>query len=171
MHYLEPVLLKLRNKLAIWKGEKVLLGVRVTLINVVLNSLHVFYFSFYKAPKWAVKEIIGIQRDFLWGGLENEKKHINWVSWSSICKHKLQGGLGIKCELFILALLGKWAWRIMSDSSALWLPLMCFKYSDIRALVLDHSFQVKCTKQSLWWRDLRLAMGYMDENLGCLGAV
>lgn len=161
-----PVLLKLRNKFSIWKGKKVSLGGRVTFINAVMNSLHVFYISFFKSPKRVLKEIVGIQYDFIWGGLDSKKKHISLVSWSSNYKHKVQGGLRIKfCELLNLAFLRKWAWKILFDYCALWLPLLHFRYNDIKALVLDHSWPVKFTKQSLWQRDLRLATGNADANV------
>lgn len=83
-------------------------GVRVVLLNVVLSNIAIFYFFFYKASKAIIKDIIKIQRSFLWGGLENEKK-IDWVRWDIIFLPKKDGSLGIKhCDHFNLALLCKW---------------------------------------------------------------
>ncbi|KAI5387841.1 hypothetical protein KIW84_073798 [Lathyrus oleraceus] len=62
------------------------------------------------------------------------------------------------------------AWRILSNSRALWLPLSRFKYGDTKALNLDHAWPVKCKKQYLWWRDLRLSTGYAPENIGWFGS-
>lgn len=139
----DPILVKLHNKLSLWKRKNVSLGVRVTLINVVLNSIPLFFFV-NKAPKWAINEIIRIQCEFLWCGVEN-KKHINWVYWASICKPKLEGGFKIKnCELFNLTLLGKWAWRILFEQNSIWHPLLEFRYGDIKAFMLDHSWNLSC---------------------------
>lgn len=45
-----PVIEKVRSRLASWKGRNLSIGGRVTLINSVLNSLPLYYF-FFKAPK------------------------------------------------------------------------------------------------------------------------
>jgi hypothetical protein len=46
------------------------IGGRVTLINSVLSSLPLYYFSFFKAPSCVLKELVTVQRNFLWGGRE-----------------------------------------------------------------------------------------------------
>jgi hypothetical protein len=54
-----------------------------------------------------LKELVSIQRRFLWGGGIDSKK-VYWVSWDHICQHKEKGGLGIKnLELFNSSLLCK----------------------------------------------------------------
>ncbi|KAI5414481.1 hypothetical protein KIW84_040109 [Lathyrus oleraceus] len=66
---------------------------RVTLFNFVLNSIPIYSFSFYKAPKCVIQDIIKIQRDFLRGG-DLEKRKVAWIRWDLVCKPKDQGGLG-----------------------------------------------------------------------------
>lgn len=83
----QPILNKLHNRLALWKGKHFSLRGRVVMINFVLNSLPIYLFSFYKAPKVVLVEIEKIQRAFLWGGTR-EKRKVNWVSWSKVCRHK-----------------------------------------------------------------------------------
>ncbi|XP_058774319.1 uncharacterized protein LOC131648592 [Vicia villosa] len=65
---------KLRNRLALWKGKYLSLGGRVNSLNSVLNAISLFTFSFYKAPKMVIQEIISIQRAFLWNGHETRKR-------------------------------------------------------------------------------------------------
>lgn len=98
----------LKKRLASWKGKQLSIGGRVTLINAVLNSIPLYFLSFFKAPKKVIQYITSIQRNFLWSGCSEDKK-ICWVSWDKICKRKEEGGLGIKeVEAFNLALLNKW---------------------------------------------------------------
>lgn len=102
-------IIKASSKLSTWKGKFVSYGGQVVSLNLVLNSILLLYFSFYKAPKIMIHEIIKIQRTFLWKGDEN-KRRINRVLWSLDCKPKINGGLGNKqCKLFNAALLSKWA--------------------------------------------------------------
>jgi hypothetical protein len=65
------------------------LGGRIVLINVVLSSIPIFFLSFMKMPVvW--REVVSIQRNFLWGGLSTRRR-INWVKWADICKTKKEG--------------------------------------------------------------------------------
>lgn len=63
----------------------------MVLINAILSNLSIFYFSFYKTSKAIINELIKIQRGFLWGGVEENKK-IDWISWEKICLSKKKGG-------------------------------------------------------------------------------
>jgi exonuclease III len=57
-----------RKRLSVWNGRNLSIGGRVTLINSVLSSLPLYFFSFFKAPVCVLKELVSIQRRFLWGG-------------------------------------------------------------------------------------------------------
>ncbi|KAI5444677.1 hypothetical protein KIW84_013090 [Lathyrus oleraceus] len=95
------------------------MGGRVTLLNSVLSSIIIYLFSFYKALKCAIQDIIKIQRDFLWGD-DSEKRKMAWTSCHLVCKPKVQCGLGVKhCEMFNLSLLRKWKWRILNEVNIL----------------------------------------------------
>nr|KYP48496.1 Putative ribonuclease H protein At1g65750 family [Cajanus cajan] len=83
----------LRNKLVSWKHKYVSIGGRVTLINSVLNSLPLHYLSFWRMPLGVIKEVIKIQRRFLWNGVKENSK-ICWVRWDQVCKPTKEGGLG-----------------------------------------------------------------------------
>lgn len=69
----------MRSRLTSWKCRFLLIGGRITLINLVLNAIPVYYLSFYKISKVVLAEMIKLQREFLWcGGLD--RRCISWVS-------------------------------------------------------------------------------------------
>ena len=148
-----PVIHKVRSRLASWKGRHLSIGGRVTLINSVLNSLPLYFFSFYKAPKVVIKELIMIQRDFLWGGKDGAHG-MCWVAWHKVCRDKKEGGLGIKnLESFNIALLSKWKWRFLVDESANWRDILSYRYGDLTAFISKEPRR-NLKSDSLWWRDL-----------------
>ncbi|XP_050909583.1 uncharacterized protein LOC127123404 [Lathyrus oleraceus] len=69
-----PIVSKIRRRLAGWHNRLLSIGGRVVLLNSILSNLPIFFFYFYEAPKMVLKEIIKIQRMFLWGGCEDVKK-------------------------------------------------------------------------------------------------
>ncbi|XP_019427226.1 PREDICTED: uncharacterized protein LOC109335545 [Lupinus angustifolius] len=133
-------------------------GGRVTLIKSVLNSLSIYFFSFFKAPVAVILELEKIQRRFLWGRGE-DRRGVHWVSWSKVCRSKGEGGLGVKnLSLFNLSLLGKWRWRLLFECDALWVRVLRSRY--VARMGGSGGFSnPECFKRgSPWWRDL-----------GCLG--
>jgi len=82
----DPIVNKCERKLVKWKQKLLFFGGRVTLIKVVLNSIHI-YFSFFRVPKSILDKLVWLQRRFLWGGGAEHKK-IVWVKWGSVCLPK-----------------------------------------------------------------------------------
>lgn len=75
----KSVVQKLKNKLSVWKVCFLSIGGRITLINSVLNSIPIYFLSFYKIPKIVLQQLIKIQHEFLWSnGLDS--RGISWVS-------------------------------------------------------------------------------------------
>jgi len=60
-----PVVEKFKKRLSIWKGRHLSISGRLVLINSILSSLPLFYFSIYKAPKKVLETFSGTQRRFL----------------------------------------------------------------------------------------------------------
>ncbi|GAU21373.1 hypothetical protein TSUD_189600 [Trifolium subterraneum] len=77
------------------------------------------------------RQIVRLQRNFLWGGVRGANK-IAWVSWSNVCRPKSEGGLGV-CDLRMvnLALLGKWRWRLISGAEGLWKDILRARYDPL----------------------------------------
>ena len=71
--------------------------------------------SIFRMPKVVVRRIEKVQRDFLWGGGNMERK-VHLVKWEVVCTNKNKDGLGLrKLALLNKALLGKWIWRYACD--------------------------------------------------------
>jgi len=159
----EPVLSKIRKKLSVWKGRNLSFAGRVSLIKSVINVVPLFFLSFFKAPSGVCKEIIKLQRKFLWGwGSEGRK--IAWTSWENICKAKEEGGLGIRrIDLFNKALLAKWLWRLHSTECGLWKEVLESKY-DLRGLSNLQALK-RSRLTSRWWIDLcKVGLSDQDDN-------
>jgi hypothetical protein len=85
-----PLLEVIKKRLGAWGNKYVSLGGRIVLINAVLSSIPIFFLSFMKMPVKVWREVVSIQRNFLWGGLSTRRR-INWVKWADICKTKKEG--------------------------------------------------------------------------------
>lgn len=98
-------------------------------------------------------------------GEVEEKKKMNWVSWSKVCKSKDKGGLGVKsCEWFNLALLSKWSWRFLNEQNMIWYALLPHRYSLIKDKILDVNGIENSKKGSSRWKDLRLVKDNREEE-------
>ncbi|GAU48137.1 hypothetical protein TSUD_293770 [Trifolium subterraneum] len=128
----KPVVDAMIKRLNSWSSRQLSYGGRITLIN----------------------SMVRIQRNFLWGGGINDKK-LCWVKWDQICLPKESGGLGVKnLELFNLALLSKWKWRLLSDGDAIWDDLLRFRYGHLPTQMLGRDTHLSGAKPSIWWKDV-----------------
>ncbi|GKV30550.1 hypothetical protein SLEP1_g39351 [Rubroshorea leprosula] len=155
-----PVVDCLRRKLSNWKCDSLSFGGRIVLLNAVLSSIPVYFFSTMRAPKQVIKLLSSIQRSFLWGGKEGDRK-IAWVSWEIVCNSRKNGGLGVKdLDRFNMALLGKWRWRLVVEKEALWNRVVEAKYGFRRRR--DWEGREVKTNSSFWWK----ALWKLDEERG-----
>jgi hypothetical protein len=116
----DPVIATIKSYLESWKSRSLSFGGRVVLLNSVLSSLPVYYFSFFKAPSGTISTLETLFKSFLWGEGEGVRK-VHWVKWETVCHPKDSGGLGVKdLNAFNLAFLGKWVWRINMDRNSFW---------------------------------------------------
>ncbi|GKU97686.1 hypothetical protein SLEP1_g10796 [Rubroshorea leprosula] len=93
-----PVVDCLRRKLSSWKCESLSFGGRIILLNVVLSSIPVYFFSTLRALKKVCKS------------------------------RKMGGLGVKDLNSFNLALLGKWRWRLLGERDALWNRVVEAKY-------------------------------------------
>lgn len=112
----EGLIAKMRKCLTFWKSKHLLIGGRLTLLNSVLSAIPTYWMSVFKLPKWVIKAIKRVRRDFLWSGPDIDKPGCRLISWKVICRAREQGGWGIlDLNNFNLALLGKWWCKFAAD--------------------------------------------------------
>lgn len=51
----------------------------MVLVNSILRGILIFYLSFMKIPVKVRKEVVKIQKEFLWGNLEGEENLVDEV--------------------------------------------------------------------------------------------
>ena len=116
----DSVIDRVFRRLDEWKKYFLFLGGRITLIQFCLSHIPSYFLSLFKIPVSRTSRIEKMQRDFLWLGFREGKKH-HLVSWDLVNRPKELGGLGFrKVTSRNQALLGKWLWRYPKESFALW---------------------------------------------------
>eukprot|EP00253_Pinus_taeda_P004755 PITA_04755 len=162
----ELMISKLQEKTRKWKIRSLNLAGRLVLTNIVLKSIPIFMLSSIPAPKRILHQMRSIQRNFLWGKGEENKK---WalIAWEKMCKPKNHGGRGLDDPKIICKVLeAKLWWRWIKEPKAQWAITWKEKYAsywldnerirmdgnirgshiwnkawDNRSLIQDHSFR------------------------------
>ena len=119
------------RRLAPWKRSYLSKGGKVTLIKSTLSNLPTYMLSLFPIPAYMAKRIKKIQRDFLWGGLDDEVK-MHLVERDKVYSPIDEGGVGIwNVGRFNQALLGKWLWRFAHEEGAWWRSVLVAKYGSV----------------------------------------
>lgn len=89
---------KLESNLALWTFWALNISSRLVLIKSVIQAMPLYLFSILEAPKWVLKTIYNLQRNFLWSSSGLNRK---WalVNWQDVRKLKSEGGLGLRDPL------------------------------------------------------------------------
>ena len=121
---------RFRKRLIAWKIQYISKGGRVMFIRSTLSSLPIYYLSLFQMSQRVCARLERIQRQFLWGGSDLDKK-VSLVSWATVCTDKRKWGLGIKIfSKMNKALLCKWNWRFANDRNSLWRKVICNKFGE-----------------------------------------
>ena len=65
---------RVRRRLALWKQQYISKGGRITLIKSTLASMPIYQMSLFRMPMIVARRLEKVQRDFLWGGGNSERK-------------------------------------------------------------------------------------------------
>jgi hypothetical protein len=146
----------IRNRIGYWRNKFLSFGGRLELLNEVLNAVRIFYLSYLKMSAKVWKEIVKIQRRFLWSGL-SLRRRISWVKWEDMCKPKNVGGLGVQdLNVTNLSLLSKWRWKLLQPEEELWKTTVMAKYGGNVVGVLNLGEEHISRGGSSWWRNICL---------------
>lgn len=91
-----------------------------------------YLFSILAVPKWVIKKIKSLQRNFLWGAMDINRK---WalVKWTTTCKPKEKGGIGIRDPSHSnIIMCAKIWWQWLSAPNKPWATIWTAKYANHR---------------------------------------
>lgn len=150
---------KVKRKIKKWDVTTISLGGRITIIKSILSALPVYGFSVLPLSSTIRNLIRSLQRYFLWGGYERQKK-LAWLKWDSLCQPLKEEGLGFKelCS-FNRALLSKWVWRFLREDSSLWKKIIISRHG-APPWESKGQGQMRCdSRASGWWKKV---LGMVD---------
>ncbi|KAJ9697654.1 hypothetical protein PVL29_006993 [Vitis rotundifolia] len=159
---------KVRRRLALWKRQYISKGGRITLIKSTMASMPLYQMSLFRLPNSVARRLEKLQRGFLWGGGNLERK-AHLVKWEVVCGDKKKGGLGLrKLTCLNRALLGKWIWRFACVKEEPWKKVLEVKYGQgdfgWRTRKANGAFGVglwkEILKESDWcWENMEFKVG------------
>lgn len=90
-----------------WKGKNLSRAGKEILIKVVAQSIPTYTMGVFQLSVKLYEELQSMCARYWWGQIGNERK-IHWLSWETLTKPKLEGGMGFKdLRQFNLAMLAK----------------------------------------------------------------
>ena len=122
----------LEARLNLWTYRSLNLASCATLIKSVLQAMPLYLFSILAVPKWVLKRIRNLQRDFLWGSSATNRK---WalVKWSTVCMPKDKGGIGLRNPEQSNSIMNAKIWgHWITNPNKPWAKIWTEKYADNR---------------------------------------
>ncbi|KAK4384534.1 putative ribonuclease H protein [Sesamum angolense] len=160
-----PLLLKVDSRIKGWDSIQLSFAGRLQLIKSVLMSLNVYWAMAFILPKGVIREVEKRMRHFLWKG--NSTVGYPKVAWSTVCRPKEEGGLGIRDILAInKALMCRHLWNVIQgNQSSIWVRWIAHNYLRHKSV-----WTVDVKGGSWGWRKLlRLRsalLPYIDLKIG-----
>lgn len=78
-----PLIEKVEFRLEGWKSKLLSRGGRLELMNSVLSSIPIYFMASFLFPKWVIKRLDQIRRDFLWGKPDS-RRGISLINWPTV---------------------------------------------------------------------------------------
>jgi hypothetical protein len=106
------------------------------MIKFVLQAIPSYVMSLFQIPDTLITSIERMINSFRWGHGRTAHRGINWLSWEKMSMHKTHGGMGFKDLLaFNLAMLGKQAWKFLSEPQSLVSRIFKARYFPTRSFL------------------------------------
>lgn len=119
---------KLQHRLHGWFAQTLSQGGKEILLKSIALALPVYAMSVYKLPQDLCSKLTSAMREFWWSNGGSRRK-MPWVAWDTLTKSKEDGGLGFHdIGRFNQALLGKQAWRVLSQPDSLMARVLKSRY-------------------------------------------
>ncbi|OMO91306.1 reverse transcriptase [Corchorus capsularis] len=130
---------------------------------IEIFSLPIYYMSLFPLPAMVKVELDKIQRRFLWGGSDSQKK-LHYVNWNQVCKPKENGGLDIvDLDIKNRGLLKKWVWRFGNEKDSLWRKIIVEK-GKLNPLDLQPRLE-SASKCSPIWKNILIHRRHEQNDL------
>ncbi len=154
-----PLIEKVDKRLAGWKGSLLSRAGRLVLLNSVLSSVPVFFFSTFRIPVWVSKAIDKIRRGFFWKGKVLDDGFNCLVNWEQVCRPRDNGGLGINnLKVMNSGLLMKNLWSFYNARNLPWVRLLLLLHYKRRPPSAGGSIPIKCSP--LWKGTLSISVPF-----------
>ena len=142
---------RVKNKLAGWKASLLSMVGRKVLILASSSVISAYVMQSNLLPNKVLDGIDRVNRNFLWGSVENKRK-MHWVGWNKVTRPKEEGGLGLQTTKGRnTALLAKLSWRFHTEDKASWAKVLRPKYCNHQRL---NSRNVDKLPSSRMWKGL-----------------
>lgn len=103
-----------------WKRINLSLVGRLTLAKSVIETIHLYPMMTTKLPKSCVEDIHRLQRKFVWGDTDENRK-LHAILWDTVTMPKQLGGMGFRdLNLLNRVCLMKLGWSMYNNASDLW---------------------------------------------------
>ncbi|XP_019162216.1 PREDICTED: uncharacterized protein LOC109158777 [Ipomoea nil] len=109
---------KIRQRVFSWNKKLLSQAGKEVLLKSVAQSMPTFSMSVFLLPESVCESVQRAMNRYWWG--KGPDRGIHWKAWNKLCIPKKFGGLGFKdLRNFNLAMLGKQAWRFLTNPGSL----------------------------------------------------
>lgn len=141
---------RVNAKLEGWKESLLSKGGKEILLKSVVQAIPQYAMSIFRIPTSICRSIEQKVARFWWQK-DSTKAGIHWKSWPVLKRSKQSGGLGFRdLQDFNKAMLGKQAWRLVQNPTALWSTL--FKGLYFHSTDFNHA--KRGSRPSWGWRSI-----------------